>query len=235
MSHVSDAGWVLGLDSCPGGWAGVGWSGEQVIGVFGPDVAATVAEFTARVESPVCIGIDIPIGLPDRGPRLSDSLARGLLVGRTSTLFTTPTRAAVEAPDYPTALARQRELAGVGLSKQAFHLREKILDVDKWLPRAPCRVVEVHPELSFATIQGSPVLAPKKTWAGLNQRAALLESVGLSVPADVGALGTHANSDDVLDAAAVAWTSRRVVVGRARSLPDPSEQFSDGWPAAIWM
>jgi predicted RNase H-like nuclease len=41
--------------------------------------------------------------------------------------------------------------------------------------------------------------------------------------------------DDVLDAAAVAWTARRYVDGAARSLPDPPEAFADGWPAAIWV
>jgi predicted RNase H-like nuclease len=41
--------------------------------------------------------------------------------------------------------------------------------------------------------------------------------------------------DDVLDAAVVAWSGRRVLSGQADSLPDPPEVFSDGWPSAIWV
>jgi predicted RNase H-like nuclease len=40
--------------------------------------------------------------------------------------------------------------------------------------------------------------------------------------------------DDVLDAAAAAWTALRVSQGAARCLPDPPETFSDGLPCAIW-
>lgn len=233
--EVDDTTWVLGLDSCPGGWAGIGWSGEQVIGVFGHDVATVVEEFAGHASSMECIGIDIPIGLPDTGQRRADSLARARLVGKASTVFTTPTRLALKESDYQRALATQRRLAGVGLSKQAYALRDKIFDVDRWLPCAPCLVVEVHPEVSFAAIQGSPVAASKKTWAGFRERMRLLESVGLVVPSDLGELGARAGSDDVLDAAAAAWTAMRVVRGEAESLPDPPERFSDGWPAAIWV
>jgi predicted RNase H-like nuclease len=40
--------------------------------------------------------------------------------------------------------------------------------------------------------------------------------------------------DDVLDAAAVAWTADRVARGTARHAPDPPERFSDGIDCAIW-
>jgi predicted RNase H-like nuclease len=42
-----------------------------------------------------------------------------------------------------------------------------------------------------------------------------------------------APADDVLDAAAAAWTARRKAVGEARSLPDPPELIR-GRPVAIW-
>ena len=40
--------------------------------------------------------------------------------------------------------------------------------------------------------------------------------------------------DDVLDAAAVAWTAGRVVNGDAFSLPDPPELDPEGRPVAVW-
>jgi predicted RNase H-like nuclease len=39
--------------------------------------------------------------------------------------------------------------------------------------------------------------------------------------------------DDVLDAAAVAWTANRIAVGIASTLPDPPEQVG-GRRVAIW-
>lgn len=40
--------------------------------------------------------------------------------------------------------------------------------------------------------------------------------------------------EDVLDAAIVAWTARRVALGTAARTPDPPELLADEWPASIW-
>lgn len=40
--------------------------------------------------------------------------------------------------------------------------------------------------------------------------------------------------DDVLDAAAAAWSARRVLSGTAVCRPQEPEVFSDGLPCAIW-
>jgi predicted RNase H-like nuclease len=39
--------------------------------------------------------------------------------------------------------------------------------------------------------------------------------------------------DDVLDAAAAAWSACRILNGQAKSLPDPPEVV-DGYPVAVW-
>jgi len=41
------------------------------------------------------------------------------------------------------------------------------------------------------------------------------------VPEEINPRGRLAAADDVLDAAAVAWTARRIAAGTARSFPDP--------------
>ena len=94
--------------------------------------------------------------------------------------------------------------------------------------------MEAHPELSFAALAGAPLASRKSTWAGAAERRSLLERAGIVLPGDLGRAGAQAAVDDVLDAAAVAWTARRVAAGSARSLPDPPERFSDGIPCAIW-
>jgi predicted RNase H-like nuclease len=47
------------------------------------------------------------------------------------------------------------------------------------------------------------------------------------VPDDLGAAG-RAGADDVLDAAAVAWTASRLAAGTAVSFPDPPA------PSSVW-
>jgi predicted RNase H-like nuclease len=124
-------------------------------------------------------------------------------------------------------------LDGRAVSRQAWALRGKILEVGAWLPTAPCPVYEVHPEVSFSLLTGAPIITGKRTAAGLAARRQALESVGIAVPTHLAdARGVAA--DDVLDAAVVAWSTRRVAAGQARSFPDPPEVSADGRVAAIW-
>jgi predicted RNase H-like nuclease len=227
---------VLGVDACRAGWIGIVLSGGKARAYFAPGIRELADR--AAADGPVLvIAIDIPIGLADTGRRRADQLAREALGRRWPSLFITPVRAAVEAADYQAAAAENRRLAGEGLSRQAFALRAKILDVDRWLQAgspAPARVVEAHPELTFASLAGAPLRSRKNTWAGAVQRRTLLAQAGIVLDGDLGLAGEQAGVDDVLDAAAAAWTARRVSRGFARCLPPSPEVFSDGIPAAIW-
>ena len=227
---------VLGVNACRAGWVGIALSSGGARAYFAPGIAELAGR--AAADGPVLvIAIDIPIGLADAGRRRADQLAREALGRRWPSLFITPVRAAVQADGYQAAAAENRRLAGEGLSRQAFALRAKILDVDQWLQAgslAPVRVVEAHPELSFAAMAGAPLRSRKITWAGAVQRRALLAQAGILLDGDLGLAGEQAGVNDVLDAAAAAWTARRVSQGVARCLPSPPEVFSDGIPAAIW-
>ncbi|WP_203433430.1 DUF429 domain-containing protein [Jiangella asiatica] len=114
----------------------------------------------------------------------------------------------------------------------------RVLEVDTWLndeAAAAGTVVECHPEISFAELNGGlPVPYGKKTWAGHHLRRDLLEKAGIVVPADLGTAGERGAPDDVLDAAAAAWTARRVATGAARSLPDRPEPFGDRRAAIVY-
>lgn len=174
----------------------------------------------------------VPTG--GRGRRRADVLARKELGPRWRSVFMTPVRAAIEADDYATAVAVNRRLTGGGVSRQAFGLKEKLLEVERWVREAGRRVVEIHPELSFARLAGAPLPHPKTTWAGAERRRELLAAAGVVLAGDLGPAGAAAGVDDVLDAGAAAWTAVRVASGEARPLPDPPEVFSDGIPCAIW-
>src|SRR5580658_3991596 len=108
---------VAGLDGCRGGWvmvrapldAGPGSSVEVVV-----DLEVVVSALEAG--DLAVAGIDIPIGLPEAGPRPCDGDARSMLGPRRSSVFPAPLRGLLGATAYDDAAARCRALSGKGLS-----------------------------------------------------------------------------------------------------------------------
>lgn len=217
---------VLGIDACRKGWAGVVLDEDGATdGVFLEELAA-VDEL--EVDG---VGIDIPIGLATDRLRAADLAARTFLGRRRASVFATPVRAALAETSHAAASAVNREVTGSGISIQAWGLRPKVLEADRWARGATVPLWEVHPEVAFALLLGEPAEHPKRTWAGHQERRAALEGAGVRV-GDVGEVGALAAPDDVLDAAAVAWSTRRLVRGEGTSWPDPPERY-DGWPHPV--
>lgn len=211
---------VVGVDACKGGWVAV------VLADGEPPAALLLRgldELELKAPAAAGVGVDIPIGLPVDRRRRADEAARVFLGPRRTSVFHTPPRAVLEAGSHREANERSRELTGVGVSQQAYALRSKILEADAWLHTVELPVWEVHPEVSFTLMLGHPPSASKKSWAGMTERAGALRDVdvdldGLEGPA------TLAGVDDVLDAAAAAWSARRLVRGEGHSFPDPPER-----------
>ena len=222
---------VLGVDACKKGW--VGFSSDSR-GYFGTTIRELITAADADGELDV-IAIDIPIGLPTAGPRQADLLARQLVGKRAASVFATPVRAALTAPTHAEASAINVAATGKGLSQQAYALRAKILEVDAWISSSDRRVIEAHPEVSFAAMAESPLEHAKSTWAGSEERRRILANAGIEVPGDLGRAGAMAGSDDVLDAAAVSWTARRYARHAAVCHPELPQSFGDGHTAAIWV
>ena len=223
---------VLGVDGCREGWVGIAPDPD------GPRayVAADLLGLVGRAEQDGSIGrvgIDIPIGLVDTGWRAADTRAAAGLGRRRASIFRTPVRAALEAPDHAAGVAVSRARSGAGFSIQAWGLRSKILEVDAVVAAGERRLCEVHPEVSFAELAGHPAAYAKKTWAGQHERLTLLVAAGIDLTRLVGDVGLAA-PDDVVDAAVCAWTATRLARGTARSLPDPPQELTDGRTAAIW-
>lgn len=232
---------VAGVDACAGRWVAIVLDDE---GHFaGAELRAGIADLAQALAALVgeqrgsldVLAVDIPIGLPDAGYRAADLAVRKVIDVRRSSLFLTPTRAALQEPDFVRANAVNRELTGgTGLSKQAHALRDRIFDVDDWLATAPAiRVVEVHPELSFRHMTGAPMPHPKKTWAGMNDRRAALTAAGIDLPVDIGTASGYAAVDDVLDAGVAAWSALRVLRGDGEPYP-ASGLACDPLEPVIW-
>lgn len=194
----------------------------------------TVHELDPLAADAHALAIDIPIGLPTGGPRQADVRARKFLGARGSSVFPTPVREAIEAETYASATREARARTGSGISRQAYALGRKILEVDRWLPSSSCPVYEVHPEVSFAVLLGRPARASKKTWAGMVERRQGLEAAGISLEGIGGVAGVRAAVDDMLDAAVAAWSARRLARGTARCFPDPPPVDVSGRSVAIW-
>ena len=225
---------VLGVDACSTGWVGVllGPDGRPAVHVAG-SISALV-DLVRETALPSVVAIDIPIGLPDRGGRRADAEARRELVGKGSSVFSTLTRTAYESSTYEQARAANLAATDgeLSASAQAYALGVKILEVDAWIRSGHgIEVIEVHPELSFARMAGSPVLARKKDEEGVRSRREALAANGLTAPAWF--KGSGFAEDDLLDACAAAWTAARHDRGASESFPADPETFSDGIPAAI--
>ena len=168
------------------------------------------------------VAVDMPMGLLDEavpGGRACDRAARSALGGKGSSVFSAPVRGVLRANDYPEALriSRASSAAGVGVSKQTWNLVPKIREVDAWLTRArQRRVIESHPELVFAALNGgTPIAQPKRSREGLERRAAALREVGLR-PVDIRRRSRDVGADDVLDAFACLVAACRHAAGNAR-------------------
>ncbi len=179
------------------------------------------------------IAIDIPLGLPESGARLCDTLARKQLGrGRSSSIFPAPIRPLLPCATYQEACTLGRSIDGRAISKQTWNILEKIREADALLrtPQRSFQMHEVHPELSFTIWTQGAEIPSKKTEAG---RLARLELVEKYIPGEYARVRaavprTACRDDDILDAFAALWTAERILADTALTLPAYPECDSEG-------
>jgi predicted RNase H-like nuclease len=205
---------VLGVDGWRGAWVGALLDGRRVELLALPDAAAVLA-----VPGVDVVGIDMPIGLAEDGPRACDVAARRLLGRAGSSVFPAPLRPVLACASYAEACAVSRAASGRALSVQAWNLVPSIRSLDDALGDPPdARVVEVHPELAFRALD-ERVTARKATARGLAQRVRALEPA-LDVLDALAAAPDGVPAVDCLDACAAAVAARRVADGTAGCVGD---------------
>ena len=246
MSKAPQSVWLAGVDGCTGGWlaAFVRTSGDEVR----LRIVPRFADVLAAAERPAVVAVDMPIGLPERtgpGGRAAENCVRPLLGARQSSVFSVPSRAAIDAGDYRAAcnIAEATSEPPRKVSKQLFNIVPKIREVDEALratPGAANQVFEVHPELAFWRLNGERALVePKKIKGkcyepGLALRRALLIAAGLCADAVLSIPPKGAGADDLLDALACAAIARRIHAGLAQPFPNPPPRDAHGLVMAIW-
>ncbi len=225
--------WLAGVDGCPAGWivalAMLGCQ-NRFVDRLTFILCANFAAVLNLTPAPQIIAIDMPIGLldtPQPGGRDCDQLARRLLRGRASSVFSPPSRSVLQATHYDQVRGQVR---GHGMSRQAFGILPKIREVDGLItPAHQATVYEAHPELAFMRLAGAPMQHNKKTVAGREERLKALRQASpphnASPPSALQhALRTYKRAqvayDDLLDACVLLTTSYRLATGQAQRLPE---------------
>jgi predicted RNase H-like nuclease len=205
---------VLGVDGWRGAWVGALLAGRSVTLLELPDAAAVLAVPDVEV-----IGIDMPVGLAEAGPRACDVAARRLLGRAGSSVFPAPLRQVLGSGSYADACAVSRTASGRALSRQAWALVPAIRSLDDALGDPPDpRVVEVHPELAFRALD-ERVRDRKTTARGTGQRLRALTAV-MNVVEALADAPARVPIVDALDASAAAWSAQRIADGVASSVGD---------------
>lgn len=224
---------VAGIDGCRSGW---------LVVEAHTDLSKAELKFasnwhdvnsTARV-----IAVDMPIGLSRDGVRQCEVEARRLLSPCASRVFKTIARGALRFAQSDWNVANQWSKAQGfgGISKQIWNIRPKIKEIDRAIvPSDQGRVVEAHPELAFARLNGGRPLDSKHTRGGLQARQAILTREGFTnLDGWLQQLrGRGAKADDVFDACVLVLTARNILRGDAREVPAVEQRDSRGLKMAI--
>jgi predicted RNase H-like nuclease len=174
------------------------------------------------------IVIDVPIGIASgqhcTAGRACDSEARVVVGPRRSSVFTPPCREAFGSQNQKDASSRNQTVCSRGVGCQAFGILSRIEQIDALMtPALQRNVREGHPEVSFAVLKGSPLMQAKKVQQGREERLAVLQSERIEFDVDTERLRLGrglVTRDDIIDAAVMLVSARRVHQGHARRLGD---------------
>ena len=205
---------LIGVDGTSSGWiASIGNSRDKRLSSieFSEDLNKLLSEYPDSI-----VVIDMPIELNKKNYlRTCDVLARKYL-GKAfqSSIFIPPLKRVLKCSTYQEANELSRKITGKGLSKQSWHLKSKISEVQQ-ISKLSNNVYEGHPECSFKMLKKEPLKAKKKSVSGIFERLDLLKKVGLD-PLSV-SLKLENNSsikiDDILDSMVLFITALRIEEG----------------------
>jgi len=227
--------YVVGVDGCRGGWLACVYTLEPKAVKL--KVFPTFKELLCELSTSGHIAIDIPIGLPnDAMPRACDVEARTFIGPRRSSVFPTPPRCLLSCETIEEAREISLDRFQRSISNQAFAIMPKIKEVDTEIaPETQDRVFEVHPEVCFREMARRALENAKRSQDGYNERREIVkERMGLDLP-DVQHWrksycleGDRVQRDDVLDAIAAAWTARRKLEKKSRTIPTTPQKDERG-------
>lgn len=224
-------GLYIGADGCRGGWiACILDHGDLVMKRFEfiGSLIESYPDFDAFL-------IDMAVGLRENSSQTRpDDFARRELGARSATVFPIPSRQAVYAETEETQKEANILALGKSLPKQTVNIIPKIRELDEFMeanPEYKNRILESHPELDFARLNGSVVMSRKKEFIGFHERARILWRYinGYSLNGMwEGAKEFNCKPDDMLDAICLAVTAALSGAGMCETIPEDPEQDGRG-------
>lgn len=214
----------VGVDSCSNGWfAGILDDGHLETNQY--DLISGLYDDHHDAER---ILIDIPIGVPDTERRACDEEASDILGCRGVSVFNPPCRAVVDEnpDDYDRANTLNRDKTDDGLSQQAYHILDKIKQVDEFISAQDGvsePILESHPELCFYAFNDrNPIAYSKQSERGRAKRREVLGDIfGCMDRVYEKAIKSYYRKDvardDILDALVLTATARS---DSLRSVPE---------------
>ena len=218
---------LVGVDGCKDGCVVassdvVGW---EVCFEVVPDLQEL---FALAARGGCRIVIDIPIGLPEDGPRQCDKEARKAIGPRRSSVFPAPCRASLAGwLEYRSACDLNEKACGKRLSTQSFAILGKIREVDLLMSaERQSGVREGHPEMTFCELKSTSLDFKKSSREGRTERLRILADHGVCFDPKAerrtlkrSNVEVEVADDDIIDAAVLLVTARRLTAERERVLP----------------
>ena len=228
---ITQDGLYIGVDGCRGGWAtAVLDHGELRLKVY-KSISALVKEYP----SIDAFLVDMAIGLRNsRDQKRPDTVARKELGIKASSVFPIPSRDAVYAEGEEEQKRANLRTLGKSLSKQSLAIIPKIRELDEFLednPEYRGRILESHPEVDFARLNGSVIMSKKKEEPGPSERIHILseyldERDFYDMYDKAKELGC--GQDDLIDAICLAVTGALHAHGQSEILQDQLEPDEKG-------
>jgi len=223
----------IGIDGCKIGWFFVILDDKQNWEI---GVVKEIGALLPRIIASEMTLIDIPLGLREdiKTERLCDLSARKVLGARRSSVFPTPSRAAIYCSSYEEASQINYINTGRRLSQQSWAITGKIKEVDIFV-RDNLQLKhfrEIHPEVCFWGLNSKQEMNfSKKKQEGFEERRIILEKHFKPTMDIIGeSLSRYYRKevakDDILDALVGAITAKEV--HQLYSLPASPELDAKG-------
>ena len=228
---ITQDGLYIGVDGCRGGWiAAVLDHGDMRLERYDelPLLIEKYPTFDAFL-------IDMAIGLRNNTEQTRpDDEARKELGLKASSVFPIPSRDAVYADGEDAQKQENIRTLGKSLAKQSIAIIPKIRELDTFLnnhPEYKNKILESHPEVDFARLNGTVLMSRKQEEPGPSQRIAVLSEFldrknlyGMYDKAKE--LGCK--QDDLIDAICLAVTGALYSHGEYETIPAEPESDKKG-------
>ena len=228
---ITQDGLYIGVDGCRGGWiAAVLDYGQMRLERY--DDLSSIIEKHPTFDAFL---IDMAIGLRNRTEQIRpDDEARKELGPRASSVFPIPSRDAVYADGEEAQKQANIRTLGKSLAKQSIAIIPRIRELDTFLndhPDYKNKILESHPEVDFARLNGAVLKSKKKEEPGPSQRISVLSEYldkrdlyGMYDKAKE----LKCNQDDLIDAVCLAVTGALYAHGEYETFPAEPESDERG-------